>query len=478
MPPICLTLAEESLSVLEGKLETYVGTVPFIEVRLDYLRPFEIPRLPENGDTRFLATLRPTREGGRFDGPEPGRLRLLCQAAGRGFHLVDLEHDVEPFQLPPGVRVVRSLHDFSGELGLEHAFEVLSRRPADVYKLAVQVGTTRRLVELLDWRERHRHRTDLLALGMGEFGKPSRLLGCFLGNPWTYVAESGTTAVAPGQFTFQEAVDVYRFGEWQETPELYGVIGNPVSHSRSPVLHNRLFQHYGLGKLYLPLPLDDVAPWFDFLTRTELPFRGLSVTIPHKGSVVRYARPTDPPLAAANTMIWDDGEWVVANTDVEGFLRPLLARVSSLKGRKAVVLGNGGVAESVVPSLLGQGMEVVVAGRNPDRVRAFAQRYGCSWRSLSELLEEAWLCVNTTPVGQSPDIDDSPLEPSRLRFDVVYDLVYNPERTRLLTTAAAGGAETISGLEMFIEQAAGQFVHWTGLDPDRSLIREILEVKR
>ncbi len=474
MPALCLTLAEESLPELERKLAQYAHRVPLIEVRLDWLREPTLPRLPDPCPAELLATVRAARQGGRWSGAETERLDLLRRAAEAGYRWIDLEDDVEPFPVPPGTRVVRSYHDFAGMPDLEGVRARLEAYPADCYKIAVQVGTTPQLVRLLRWRETQGP-APFLALGMGEMGRPSRLLGGFLGNPWTYVAEDGERPAAPGQFSLREALEVYRLDTWTSVPELYGVLGNPVGHSRSPHVHNALFRHYGLHKLYVPIPVDDLRAWFDFVASTRLPFRGFSVTIPHKLEAGGFASEHETPTASVNTLSWNGRGWIAANTDVEGFLRPLEARCPGLAGRTAVVLGNGGVAESVIPALQSRGMEVLVVGRDPIRTAAVARRHGCRWSTFQDFHDAAYLCVNTTPVGQYPRVEESPLGAGQIRFQLIYDLVYNPPRTRLLAMAEEQGIPVISGVEMFIEQAAGQFRRWTGIEPDREVMRKALE---
>lgn len=475
MPALCLTLAEESLPELERKLGLYAARVPLIEVRLDYLKQPAVPRLPVPGTVQLVATARPPREGGRWTGNEADRLALLRKAAEAGFQWLDLEHDVAPLPLPSTVRTVRSFHDFSGMPDPSRTLARLTRLPADCYKLAVRISTTRDLVNLLRWREELGPHCNVLALGMGEMGRLSRLLGGFLGNPWTYVSEDSDSPVAPGQFSLAQATRIYGLDGWSGLPELYGVLGNPVGHSRSPHLHNALFRHYGLNKLYLPIAVDELEPWFDYVAATRLPFRGFSVTIPHKLAVGRFAETADSQPASINTLTWNGRGWIPDNTDVEGFLRPLDRRCPDLAGRTAVVLGNGGVAEAVVPALRDRGMEVTVLGRNPAGSRELASRCGCAWGTLSAYGGRAFLCVNTTPVGQHPHTDGSPFTQDQLGFELIYDLVYNPPLTRLLVMAQQAGIAVISGQEMFIEQAAGQFLRWTGIDPDRGIMSRALE---
>jgi 3-dehydroquinate dehydratase / shikimate dehydrogenase len=475
MPALCITLAEESLSELERKLQVHAPHVHMLEVRLDYLRRPALPRLPEVSSGRLIATARAQREGGRWCGDETARLKLLRSAAEAGFGWIDLEHEVEPMALPSTVRVLRSFHGFAGLPDLDRTLARLTSFPADCYKIAVQTQSTRALTALLRWRERLGTHCNVLALGMGEMGQVSRILGGFLGNPWTYVAEGESASVAPGQFSLSEALRVYSLDTWVRTPDLYGVIGNPVAHSRSPLLHNALFRHYGLRKLYVPVAVDDLEDWMNFVRETSLPFLGFSVTIPHKLGVRKVAQAWEEETTSFNTLTWDGAGWCAANTDVPGFLRPLEARRSDLSGLSAAVLGTGGVAEAVVPALRSRGMEVIVLGRNAARSRDLAERNACEWGTLSDFAGQAFLCVNTTPVGQYPAVDESPLSPAQLRFQLVYDLVYNPSSTRLLTLAKQAGSAVISGREMFIEQAAGQFLGWTKLDPDRGLMERILE---
>jgi 3-dehydroquinate dehydratase / shikimate dehydrogenase len=476
MSGICLTLAEEDLSLLNRKISRYAGRVPFIEVRLDYLASPGLPSIPPT-TSRFVATCRPTREGGRWAGPERERLQRLRDAAHSGFQWVDIEHDVgiEAGEFP-GCSLLRSHHDFSRfPANLGGLIQSLEALPGDAVKLAVAVSGSADCVTLLRFMESSARTKPRVILGMGEFGRLSRLLGALLGNLWTYVAENRGEAVAPGQFPLREAVEVYRLDRWEDAPELYGVMGNPIGHSRSPHLHNGLFRHYGHDRLYLPIQLDDLAPWFDYVGESRLAFHGFSVTIPFKRDVGRYLRPPGEPGEAFNTLCRHEGEWRGLNTDRSGFLRPLQARIPDLSGKRAVVLGNGGVAETVVATLRFAGAEVLVVGRRPDRVQEFARRHGVEWVLSTDLEGGADLCVNTTPVGQAPLRDLCPLAPEQINFSLVYDLVYNPARTRLLELAEGRGAETISGVEMFIEQAAGQFLAWTGTDPDRELMRRLME---
>lgn len=469
---LCLTLAEESLSALNTKLSSYDGRVELIEARLDFLEQPGIPVLPSSPRSQFIATLRPRREGGEYDGPEKPRLELLGKAAEQGFHWIDIEHDAQvPESLPAATRLIRSRHFFDAfPDDLDARFPVGRRR--DLGKLAVKIEKTSQLTRLLDWIRDRSGRNPSIVIGMGELGQPSRYLAPILGSEWTYVCEDSDLPRAPGQFTLEEGLAL---GRPEAGSHFYAIIGRPVGHSLSPPLHNALFRHYGLAGSYIRLPLDELDPWFEYLARTPIRFRGFSVTLPFKTDVLRFCSGGyESPVESINTLVYKDGEWKGLNTDYRGFLAPLLNRKIRLRGASAVVVGYGGVAHTAVGALLSEKVRVTVTGRDAAKGKAFAQSYGCDWMPPDGVSGPLDLLVNTTPVGQYPHIEESPLPEQLLRFDVVYDLVYNPEMTRLLRVAKQKGSQIISGNEMFIEQAAQQFLTWTGIDPDRQLMREVI----
>ncbi|MDA2934167.1 type I 3-dehydroquinate dehydratase, partial [Acidobacteria bacterium AH-259-D05] len=475
MIKLCLTLAESSADVLEQKISRYAGQVPYIETRLDYLTEPSVPKVPTHQGTDFIATCRPARQGGCYQGEEGNRLKLLQKATHSGFSWVDLEHDVaEDPPLPPSTQILRSYHCFDRfPEDLSALFQNLKEAGGDAIKVAVSISKTLHLTSLLKWLESLGKTTPFVVLGMGDLGQPSRLLGAFLGNCWTYVAEDVKSKVAPGQLTLEQAVKCYQLPSWTNAPSIYGLLGNPLAHSLSPLLHNHLFQHHKLEKIYLPFLLDDVEVWFKYIEQSLLPFSGFSVTLPFKTDVLKLVHLHESSVDSLNTLVKKDSTWEGLNTDYPGFLQALQSRLS-LEGKTAIVLGNGGVAHTVVKALQDQGVQVTVAGRNGDRVARFAQLYGCRHTLFSNLPVSAHICVNATPVGQYPNTEDSPLREDQLDFEVVYDLVYSPEQTRLLNLAQAKGLKTISGMEMFIEQAALQFVSWSGLSPERQMMKEIL----
>lgn len=262
----------------------------------------------------------------------------------------------------------------------------------------------------------------------------------------------------------------------------YGIIGSPVSHSLSPVMHNEAFAALGMNCVYVPLPTDDLAKGVDGLK--SLGFSGVSVTIPHKEEIVRYVDVLDPvaeKIGAVNTLVIGNREDPADlsiygyNTDWVGANRALEEKIK-LAGRRVLILGAGGSARAIGYGLLEAGAEIVLANRTVSKGEDLASRLGCGFVSLEQLNDvQADILVNTTSVGMIPDDDKSPVAKQLLnRFSVVMDIVYAPLETRLLREAADAGCKTISGLSMLLYQGVAQFELWTGCDAPVEVMRNVL----
>jgi shikimate dehydrogenase len=259
----------------------------------------------------------------------------------------------------------------------------------------------------------------------------------------------------------------------------YGIIGYPLGHSLSPLIHNRAFADLGVDASYAawPLPPGELEA-FMASVRT-LPISGLSVTIPHKTAVMRYldgVSGTASRAGAVNTVYWRGGELLGENTDVSGFVAPL--KELPRRPSSALVLGAGGAARAVLAGLTGLGVTcITLTNRNPGKAAALAREFKTTvttWDNRGEIPAE--LIVNATPLGMAgPGADQTPYPAQSFGPGMIaYDLIYNPGQTRFLREAREAGCTTITGLPMFIEQAAGQFHLWTGLDLPRQTTRDLL----
>lgn len=248
------------------------------------------------------------------------------------------------------------------------------------------------------------------------------------------------------------------------TTAVYGIIGNPVSHSLSPAMHNAAFRELGLNKVYVPFPVVDLGPAVRGLW--ALGVKGLSVTIPHKQAVLPYLAAVDPVAArigAVNTLVGGEGGFVGYNTDWLGANRAL-GQALALGGKRILLLGAGGSARAIGFGLLEAGATVILASRTAEKGLALAATLGCEWLPLAELEHlSADALINATSVGMAPGVESSPLAAARLaNFPVVMDIVYAPLETRLLREAKAAGCRVVDGLAMLLYQGVAQFELWTG----------------
>lgn len=257
------------------------------------------------------------------------------------------------------------------------------------------------------------------------------------------------------------------------TTQLLGVIGDPVTHSLSPLMHNAAIAHLGLDLAYVPLPVkpQDLAAAIAGFEAIHLV--GFNLTIPHKQAILPFLSQISDvaqAVGAVNTVWQTPQGWHGTNTDVEGFLAPLQALGRDWSETTAVVLGNGGAARAVVAGCIQLGCpEIYVVGRSAAKLAAFPQGQNiqvCTTASLPELLPRAGLLVNTTPVGMAPQVEASPIEGDIMdglqAGAIAYDLIYVPNPTRFLQLAQARGAVPIDGLEMLVQQGAAALRIWTG----------------
>jgi shikimate dehydrogenase len=246
--------------------------------------------------------------------------------------------------------------------------------------------------------------------------------------------------------------------------KIFGILGRPVAHSLSPVMHNAAFRHLGINAVYVAFPVTDLAQAVAGLR--GLAIGGVSVTIPFKEEIIPLLDelgPRSTRIGAVNTVINRDGRLIGSNTDWRGAVTALRAKIS-LPGRHVLILGAGGASRAIAYGILQEGGQVTLTDIDAPRAAAMAQDLGAAVIA-SDALDScpADILVNATPVGMAPDLEGIPIHPELLsRFQVVMDIVYKPLQTRLLREAQARGAASIDGLQMLIHQATAQFELWTG----------------
>lgn len=447
-----------------------------LEFRLDLLRSPDPLRLdPGSWRRRSLpriATCRPPGEGGRFRGGERAREALLGRALEAGFALADLEEGSPACQRMltryPG-RIIVSHHDrrrtpAAAQL-IRRYREMASRPGAAVIKIVTTARDSRDILELrLLLRLASSERLPLIAFAMGEYGRASRILGPSWGGWATFAHPDDDPSTGEGQLSLREAVETFGIAGIDRETRLAGIIGNPVSRSLSPLIHNRGYDRLEMNWRYIPLPVREVSCVPELIR--GLPLMGISVTAPHKRAVIRLPGLMDPMverIGAANTLVIRRGRIFGHNTDVDGVLDPLSRRVRPA-GRIALILGAGGSARAAAVALAGAGARVVVASRRARGGRAVARLAGGRWVPFKEASRTPHdILVNCTPVGTAGS--SLPLSLRSGRKAVVGDLVYRPGSTPLVRRARSLGLPSFGGEEVLLAQALRQFRLFTLRDP-------------
>ena len=277
------------------------------------------------------------------------------------------------------------------------------------------------------------------------------------------------------------------------TTKLLGVIGHPVKHSLSPVMHNAAIAHLKLDYVYVAFPIEPQNLEVAIAGFAAIGVVGFSVTIPHKQAIIPLLSEISPiaqAVGAVNTVSRQDNRWIGTNTDVEGFISPLQTYNRDWSETIAVILGNGGAARAVVAGCTQLGFaEIHVVGRNQDKLQQFSDSWKNSplkvklhihpWEELSNLIPQANLLVNTTPIGMHPNVDESPLSANEMvnlePGAIAYDLIYTPNPTQFLRQAQQQGAIALNGLEMLVQQGVAALKIWLQPEIPVDVMRQALQ---
>jgi 3-dehydroquinate dehydratase/shikimate dehydrogenase len=490
---VCAVITEATIDAARVAIKRVASIADMIEIRLDYLRDFDfadpagLRALLNDKPLPVIITCRAIEEGGKQFVEDRLRLSLLIEGARHLADYCDIEaaHYQEAAKLSPDLsRLIVSYHNFDETpADLDAIYNRVTALPAAVHKIVTRANTVTDSLAIFKLLDRSRREgRNLIALGMGEPGLMTRVLGPAFGSFLTYGALGPGKESAPGQPACEALISTYRVHRISRSTSITGIIGSPVSQSASPAMHNRAFAALDLDFVYLPFEVTNLAEFFQRFVRPatreiDWDLRGLSVTIPHKSAVIPLLDEVDsmaPAAGAANTVVVNEGRLIGYNTDVEGAMEPL-ERVCALAGERCGVIGSGGAARAVIYGLLERGARVSVFARNPEKASALREAFDVSVSPLESLeSSDVRVMINTTPVGMRGHSEgSSPVPKAWLRNRrIAYDVVYNPQETGFLAAARAEGCQTIGGLDMLVAQAALQFELWTGRKPQIDVMRE------
>src|SRR5271166_1195397 len=484
---ICVTIGRGRHSSLteEWEAAAKAGT-DLVELRIDCLRRDpDLKRILKQRPTPMVFTIRRGVDGGLWRGHEEKRLQLLREAIALGVDYVDLEQDI-----------AGKIRRF-GKTKRIVSYHNLKTTPVDIQdivKIATSASTLADASRVLHLGVTGKFPT--IPIAMGEIGVFTRILGAKFGAPFTYAGFNPERVFAVGMLQLPVMKKDYFYNQIDSKTEIYGVLGDPIEQSLSPAVHNAAFRHLGLNKVMVPflVPGGDLETFFRELLWLDI--KGCSVTIPHKEAIVSFLQQMEGAVertGSCNTVVFDgDGRRIGHNTDYRAAMVSLEAAMggggggddseasSPLIDKQVLILGAGGVARSIAFGLMRRGAHLTVTNRHDERATGLAEEIGCRMVTWSQRATSiADVIINCTPVGMHPNLDDTPLPPVAFSRPgiVLFDTVYHPENTMLLKLGRERQATTITGVEMFLRQAALQFKIYTGLDAPLDVVRETLKRK-
>ena len=475
---ICIPIVSKTTKNTIKDMARAEEIADLIEIRADYIKDLDLEKILAARTKPVIVTITPKNENGQFDGTEKQRTALLRQAVDLGADYIDISIDCpelsDLIKYCKDTKSIVSYHNYDETPGnLQKISQKIEATGADIIKIATyanKLSDNLRIFELI-----RRSSKDIIAVCMGELGEISRILAPIYGAYLTFGCLEIGSESAPGQIPAQILRDVYRVNEVEQGFDVYGLIGNPVNKSRGYLLFNSLFKHYDINSLYLNFRVEDID---DFTRYFQGLLTGFSITMPFKQKlfyILNDITPEAEKIGAINTIVKDRGKITGHNTDIAGIINPLLEKVP-LKGKAVTLLGAGGAARAAAVGIMAKGGKLTILNRTISKAEKLAKDLGCDFRPVTDFKNiKTDILINMTSVGMVPDPDQSPVDTALVKDMVVFDGIYNPEKTKLLIEAEKNGCTIIPGTEMFIHQAAEQFKLWTGIDPDLDVMKNILK---
>jgi 3-dehydroquinate dehydratase/shikimate dehydrogenase len=480
--PIIETRPQEALAAITEAQEI----ADAIELRLDCLSVESLPqlvaKLPSflpHVSKPLIFTFRPREQGGMQDLTLRERRDFWQSLPGEiidAMAFADFELDLaESFAADSPIswnKVICSYHNFKETpANLSEIYERIALTPAAVIKIATQANRISDCLRIFELIERRAPERPVIALGMGMPGVMTRILALSRGAMLTFGALRPGSESASGQPTVYELRGLYRVERLSRESEIFGVIGKPIGHSRSPHMHNAALAALNRDGVYLPFEVDDLEEFIrDFVRpqtrKLDWRLRGLSVTIPHKLAIIphlNFIDATAQRIGAVNTVVVEGDQLHGYNTDAIGAMKPL-DELIDVKKAKVAVIGAGGAARAICYGLIERHANVTVYARDPGKARLIARDFSVETASIDDFNGQADVLINCTPIGMRGHSEGlSPVKAASLRgVRLVYDLVYNPQETALLRQARDAGCQMLGGLAMLVGQAEEQFRLWTG----------------
>ncbi len=419
-----------------------------VELRLDY---FDIDRKPL---FPCLFTLRKKEQGGVREILEKERLAQIEKLLELQPEYCDIEADTDPVFIEriakkfPKVKLIGSYHNFQETpQDLDALLQSMKNPHFTIYKIAVTAQSSADMLRLMVFARNAK--VSISAISMGEYGKPSRVLGPIVGNALDYAGLEEDASLH--RYSLKALHEVFHYRKLNRDTQIYALIGDPVEQSPGHLFHNPRFKH-NAAYIKMRVTAEELPVCFELIQK--LPFGGLSVTIPLKEKISPYMdeiKPIAKAIGAINTVIFRSQKAIGTNTDGPGALNAIEKR-RKVHGKQLAILGAGGTARAIAYEAKQRGAIVSIYNRTPERAKQLAAEFNCSGYGLDEPCSYEIL-VNTIP-------PKSLFVPPILPQTVVMDVVYYPRETPLLKAAKKLACQCIYGEEMFTEQALLQQLEW------------------
>ena len=484
---------KEATTLLEKALEK--GELA--EIRIDLIKDLDLSEINNKFDKkRIIVTNRKKDEGGLFEGSESERISPLIDALKIGFGFIDIEsssidslHNLisKRREYNSKTNIIISYHNFEETpQNLKEILLQMENQGHDIVKIvayAKDISDNLRIKDLVSSRSSQNKK--IISFLMGEKGEISRILCNSWGSYTSYAPLRGVGKTALGQIPIEDLNDVYRSGSINNTFDIYGLIGNPVKESIGYYVHNKLFSYYNMDAVYLNFLVDDLDR---FMSSFKGQFKGLCVTMPFKERIVPFLNKIDTmaqKIGAINTIKKNNECLFGTNTDWIGAVYSI-EKLTSINNKKVLILGAGGAGKAIAFGIANRQGEVIISNRDEKKALELSKNLGAEtvlWEDRNDV--EFDILVNATKIGMTPEENNCPMEDSFFTKDLsgitVFDAVYSPLETRLLTRSREQGAKIANGLDMYIGQAMAQFELWTGIKPSSEKMekfsKEALEMR-
>lgn len=462
---LCLSIKPSNYEELKIQIEKAENTGNLVEIRVDALAKIDIEQLKKiinHTSLPVLLTLRSREQGGHWAGSVREMEKTLLLLADLNPQYIDIEHYISTTFIKdlqrrnPKVKIVLSYHDLNSTPDNIHAILTQMRQtPAKIYKIATTAHSTIDALRMLLFSKEAG--SDTIAIAMGNDGAITRILAPLVNTPWSYACLSTSEQTAVGQLSGKQLQKIYNYSFLSPKTTVYGLIGDPITFSIGEIAHNAVYQRLGIDAVYvkmrvLPHELKDCLFYAQ-----KLCFQGLSVTIPHKETIIKHLPHIDhlaSKIAAVNTLTLSNKGFLGSNTDAIGAL-DAIEQHQRIDNLHLLIIGAGGSARALAYEGKRRGAIVTVASRRPQQATELANKLNIYSTDLSSIPSEYDFLVNTTP-------SELPITHEQiLPHTIVMDLKCKPQETQLLTIAKEKNCSCIYGTEMFTRQAAKQLETWS-----------------